>query len=704
MKQFLPLHNAAARIRLKYFANFVFLFFVHMLAWAQPATVWEKTLDQGTPTAVIQTTDGGYAVLVNSKLIKLSKEGTIEWTRTFTTNVLRTLEQTSDGGYILGGSSSDPAGGDKSENSKSLPVGSYVPHDYWVIKLSATGTRQWDRTLGGDLEDFFASVHQTKDGGYMVAGHSSSNAGGDKTEGPKGANRSEPEDYWLVKLNAAGTKLWDKSIGGGKSDYLTSMELTADGGYILGGSSNSAVGFDKSEAGNTGDFWIVKVSANGTKEWDNTLIGGTELRMVKQASDFGYLVGGWSQEPIGGDKSEGSKGRSDFWLVKLAANGSKVWDKTIGGNRDDKIKSLEITSDGGYILGGTSSSDVSGDKTEGTNQVIAFWIVKVTAAGSVQWDKTITGNRLDGYAQTSVKQTTDAGFIFAGGTYEETKVIRLSAINPSSQPQITYLAPIADAFVRDGSFASTNFGSHAALEVKNGSTTSIIRESYLKFSVSGITEIASAKLRIFGQNVETTNSVNLSAYGVANDTWTETGITWLNAPGAATALLASTAVSRIQYYDLDVTGYVKAQLAGDKITSFVLKNATAKNLKLAFNSKEATTNPPQLVITTAAALNARVSQETDYTEEKVEVVKSRIYPNPVQKQFTVEIGNQHESDITLDLISTSGMIYNINPAIKPAKNTQTEVDLSDFPSNEGIHLLRIKSANSTETIKVMVVQ
>jgi hypothetical protein len=538
----------------------------------------------------------------------------------------------------------------------------------------------------------------------MVAGWSDSKAGGDKTEVPKGASKSAPQDYWLVKLNATGTKLWDKSIGGGQSDILISMELTADGGYILGGSSNSVAGFDKSETGNPyRDFWIVKVSANGTKEWDNTLVGGTEFQMVKQAPDLGYLVGGSSLEPIGGDKSEVSKGRSDFWLVKLAANGSKVWDKTIGGNRGDHIKSLELTSDGGYILGGTSSSDPSGDKSEGTNQVTAFWIVKVTDVGSVQWDKTITGYRLNSDVQTSVKQTADAGFIFAGGSYDETKVIKLSAFNPLPQPQITYLAPIADAFVRDGSFASTNFGSNAALEVKNGTSNSIKRESYLKFSVSGISEVATAKLRVFGKNVEMFNSVNLSAYGVANDTWTETAITWLNAPGAATALLASTAVSRSQYYDLDVTGYVKAQLAGDKTASFVLKNATGKNIKLAFNSKENATNSPQLVITTAATLNARLSQETDYTEEKVEVVKSRVYPNPVQKQFTLEIGNQHESDITLDLITTSGMIYNINPAIKPAKNAQTEVDLSDLSLHEGIHLLRIKSAQSSETIKVMVV-
>jgi hypothetical protein len=706
MKQFLCLqiNKVIVCSRRNYLTSLIFSL-VHLLAWAQPATVWEKTLDQGTPTAVIQTTDGGYAVLVNSKLIKLSKEGTTEWTRPFTTNVLRTLEQTSDGGFILGGSSSDPAGGDKSENSKSSPVGSYVPYDYWVIKLSATGTRQWDRTLGGDLEDFFASVHQTKDGGYMVAGHSSSNAGGDKTEGPKGANGSEPEDYWLVKLNATGTKLWDKSLGGGKSDYLMSMELTADGGYILGGLSNSAVGFDKSEKGNTyEDFWIVKVSANGTKEWDNSLVGGTEFRMAKQASDLGYLVGGWSQEPIGGDKSEASKGRSDFWLVKLAADGSKVWDKTIGGNRDDKIKSLELTSDGGYILGGTSSSDVSGDKTEGSDQAIAFWIVKITAAGTIQWDKTILGSRLDGYAQTSLKQTTDAGFIFAGGTYEETKVIRLAALNPSQQPKITYLGPVADAFVRDGGFVSANFGDNAALEVKNGSTNGIRRETYLKFSISDITEVGTAKLRIFGKNYETTNSVNLSAYGVSDDTWTEMGITWLNAPGSATALLASTAVSTTQYYELDVTGYVKAQLVGDKMASFVLRNATAKNLKLAFNSKEAATNPPQLVITKAPALNARVSQETTYAEQKIEIVKSRIYPNPVQREFTLEIGSQHEEDITLELISTSGIIHNINPAIKPAKNTPTEVNLSDVFINEGTHLLRIKSANGAETIKVMVVK
>jgi hypothetical protein len=708
MKQILRLQipNVIARIRLNYLTSFVFLFFVHLSAWAQPATIWEKTLELGSPTAVIQTSDGGYAVLGDSKLVKLSKEGTTQWTRSFTINYLRSLEQTSDGGYILGGTSSALAGGDKSENPKGpYPSGTYIPSDYWVIKLSATGTRQWDRTLGGNLDDVFAAVHQTKDGGYIIGGHSSSKAGGDKTESPKGANQSEPEDYWLVKLSSTGTKLWDKIIGGAKSDYLTSMELTSDGGFVLGGLSNSNAGFDKSEPGSTyGDFWIVKVSANGTKEWDNTLVGGVDFITAKQTPDMGYIVGGSSYNNVFGDKTEASKGATDYWIVKLASNGSKVWDKGIGGSRGDELKSLELTSDGGYMLAGTSSSEVGGDKTASSGGIKAFWAVKTAATGLVQWDKTIEAvAQTSSYSKVDIRQTTDAGFILAGGTDVSTKVIRLGAFKPSPQPQITYLAPIADAFVRDGSFASTNFGSSAALEVKNGTPNSIKRESYLKFSVSGITEIGTAKLRVFGQNVETPNSVNLSAYGVANDTWTETGITWLNAPGAATALLASTAVSKIQYYDLDVTGYVKAQLAGDKTASFVLKNATGKNIKLAFNSKESATNPPQLVITTAAALNARVAQETDYIEEKVEVVKSRVYPNPVQKQFTLEIGNQHESDITLDLISTSRMIYNINPAIKPAKNAQTEVDLSDLSLHEGIHLLRIKSANSSETVKVMVV-
>ncbi|WP_138478189.1 CBM96 family carbohydrate-binding protein [Dyadobacter bucti] len=697
------LHHMNKKIISPYLAALLFL---SLAAQAQPATVWEKVLPYGTPTAIVQTTDGGFAVLVASRLIKLSAAGATQWERPFTTTGLRSLEQTADGGYILGGSSSAPAGGDKSENPKGTnSTGSYIPSDYWVIKLSATGSRQWDRTLGGNLDDVFASVHQTKDGGYLVAGYSSSSAGGDKTEGPKGANLSQSEDYWLVKLNATGTKLWDKSIGGGKADILTSMELTADGGFILGGLSSSNAGFDKSESGNTyGDFWIVKVSANGTNEWDNTLTGGTELRMVKQASDLGYLVGGWSDAPIGGDKTEASKGRSDFWLIKLATNGTKIWDKVIGGNRDDKLKSLELTADGGYILGGTSSSDASGDKSEGTNQEIAFWSVKVAGAGSVEWEKTIPGSQLDGYAETGIKQTTDAGFIFAGGTYEATQVIRLTPYQQSPQPQIMYLRPVADSYVRDGSFAPINFGGNVALEVKNSTTSGVNRASYLKFALNAVNQIGTAKLRVFGRNVEAGNSINLSAYSVSNDSWTETGINWLNAPASGNTLLASTAVSSLQYYELDVTNYVKAQLAGDKTASFVLRNATGKNTKLAFNSKESATNPPQLVITTAASASARTAEEKGSTADEMEINDSRIFPNPVRKQFTLETGNKHKSDITLDIVSASGIVYKLNPSEKPVGNTSTEVDLSGLSLQPGMHLLVIRSEASTEVIKVMVVR
>ncbi|MBK9046194.1 MAG: hypothetical protein IPL74_05670 [Bacteroidetes bacterium] len=191
---------------------------------------------------------------------------------------------------------------------------------------------------------------------------------------------------------------WQNTIGGSSTDYLNSIQQTTDGGYILGGRSNSDISGDKSE-NNIGSFahWIVKTDAYGNIQWQNT-IGGTDqdyITSILQTFDGGYLLGGYSNSGISGDKTEINYGNWDYWIIKTDSLGNIQWQNTIGGNGDDELYSMDITSDGGYILGGRSKSGISGDKIENSNGDYDYWIVKTDSLGNIQWQNGIGGSGID---------------------------------------------------------------------------------------------------------------------------------------------------------------------------------------------------------------------------------------------------------------------------------------------------------------------
>lgn len=308
-------------------------------------------------------------------IVKINANGIKQWDKTFGgTNIDQcyAVQQTNDGGYILGGYSVSPVSGNKTATG----IGSY---DFWVVKTDANGVKQWDKAYGGFSSDVCTALEQTNDGGYILGGTSYSIAGGDKTEAGRGAN-----DFWVVKIDANGVKQWDKTFGGNSYDYLLDLRQTSDGGYILGGHSESGIGGDKTAAarGKT-DYWIIKIDGNGIKQWDNAF-GGSNfdyLQSLQQTNDGGYILGGYSDSRIGGDKTEDIRGGLDFypdyWLVKTDGIGSKLWDKTIGGHSYEYFGALEQTTDGGYIIGGASQSGISGDKTESNRGFDDYWVIKL---------------------------------------------------------------------------------------------------------------------------------------------------------------------------------------------------------------------------------------------------------------------------------------------------------------------------------------
>jgi hypothetical protein len=412
--------------------------------------LWQKTiggnLADGTgcfncePTIAKLTTDGGFVVGGTSAsgisglktdtcrggqdywIVKLDSNRTIQWQKTFGGNSddrLRVLIPTLDGGYIVAGTSASGKTGDKTDPGYSP---SAFP-DMWILKLNATGGIQWQRTLGGYYSDVPQSIVQNADSTYVIGAWSGSDSTGNKTTPLK----SSSSDYWVVKLNSSGTILWQHDYGGQaiySTSTLTCLNKTNDGGYILGGISYSGagktgVGNDKTDTCRGGnDYWIVKIDGNGVKQWDKT-VGGSASdapASILQTSDNGYLVAGYSTSDSTGDKTEKSIGLThidDYWIIKLDNAGKIQWQNTIGGYNADYAKAAQQTADGGYIIAGFSNSPAYADKTE-SSEMTDYWLVKLNAAGKVQWDKTIKALGND-YC-TSVQETSPNNYVLAGGS------------------------------------------------------------------------------------------------------------------------------------------------------------------------------------------------------------------------------------------------------------------------------------------------
>ena len=281
---------------------------------------------------------------------------------------------TADYGFILAGSSISNKNGNKSEANKG-------DLDYWIWKMDEKGTPEWQKSFGGTGVDILYSVKNTNDGGFILAGTSSSNKSEDKKDDSKGQ-----EDFWVIKLDAKGKELWQRTIGGTSQEKLLSVAQTKDGGFVLGGSSssNKTLADSKGKLDEFGkaenskgslDYWVVKLDIDGKVEWNKT-IGGKyvdELKSIEQTEDEGYILGGYSNSPVSGDKAEANVGQGDYWVVKLDNKGEIEWDKTFGGKYVDELKSIEQTKDSGYILGGYSNSPDSGDKSHKNFGQGDFW-------------------------------------------------------------------------------------------------------------------------------------------------------------------------------------------------------------------------------------------------------------------------------------------------------------------------------------------
>jgi hypothetical protein len=329
--------------------------------------------------ALVQTTDGGYALAGQTDalgagdtdfwLVKTDSVGNALWDRTYGgtggDDAATDLVATGDGGYALVGWTNSSGAGS---------------NDFWLVKTDASGNMQWNKTYGGTGGELANALVQTGDGGYALAGATSSYGSG-------GA------DAWLVKTDAAGNVMWNKTFGGTGSDSAGSVVQTGDGGYAIAGVTNS------SGAGSN-DFWLVKTDASGNALWNKTYGGtGSEYATaLVQTGDGGYALAGVTA-------SYGA-GSADFWLVRTDASGSVQWNKTYGGASWDLAIALVETSDGGYAIAGYTGSFGAGSAD--------FWLVKTDANGTMQWNRTYGGTNSD-WASALVA-TEDGGYALGGST------------------------------------------------------------------------------------------------------------------------------------------------------------------------------------------------------------------------------------------------------------------------------------------------
>jgi hypothetical protein len=355
------------------------MLFIQLLFAQGPDTLWTRTygganLNYGF--SVQQTADGGYIIAgytdsfgaggFDVYVIKTNSYGDTLWTKTYggsEDDKGYSVQQTTDGGYIIVGNSESFGGGDA---------------NIYLIKTDANGDTMWTKTYGGSGDDRGRSVQQTTDGGYIIAGDT---------------YISGQTYVILIKTDANGSTTWIEYYGGASYDWGHSVQQTTDGGYIIAGITDSF------GAGNY-DVYLIKTDANGDTLWTKTY-GGTGYDYglsVQQTTDDGYVIAGRT-------RSFGS-GQEDVYLVKTNSNGDTLWTKTYGGEDADYGYSVQQTTDGGYVIAGyTNSSGAS---------YIDVYLIKTDANGDTLWTKTYGGSNND--IAHSVQQTIDCGYIIAGYT------------------------------------------------------------------------------------------------------------------------------------------------------------------------------------------------------------------------------------------------------------------------------------------------
>jgi len=366
---------------MKHFFTIAFIFFVLLVSPNEAQTWFKHYGGAGADAAhsIQQISGGGYVVTgytysyshgySDFAIYKLNSSGNKTWFKHYggaDFDHAYCIQQTSDGGYVVAGYTDSFTYGD---------------NDCAIYKLNSSGNKVWFKHYGGSNSDASYSIQQTSDGGYVVAGETLSYTYGDS-------------DFAIYKLDSNGNKVWFKHYGGASTDIGQSIQQTSDGGYVVAGQTLSYTYGQNDSA-------IYKLDSGGNKVWFKHYGGtGTDKGFsIQQTSDGGYVVAGFTESY--------SYGGSDFAIYKLNSSGNKIWFKHYGGSSDDTGRSIQQTSDGGYVVAGFAESYSYGGND--------FAIYKLNSNGNKVWFKHYGGSSND--FGLSIQQTSDGGYVVAGYTY-----------------------------------------------------------------------------------------------------------------------------------------------------------------------------------------------------------------------------------------------------------------------------------------------
>ena len=401
------------------------------------------------------------------------------------TDAMANMCELSDGNLLFGGISFSNISGDKSENSKGNS-------DYWIIKTDSYGKKFWDKTYGGNREDVLYEVIELSQGGFMLMGYSYSGASGDKSEVGAG--------LWLVKLDSEGNKTWDKTylsrfsnkgnihessdgnfiIAGAKAGYTQLLEIDANGNVIsdkivgkYGAPSKMIVLPDGGVMLAFDNFRLIRLDAQGNPIWNQIFEGNNNniLSDIVALPNGDFLVGGfiWGGNINVIYNVKEPAQNSDYQIMKIDSQGNKLWDNTIVGDLADGLSKLIALPDGGFMLGGYSTSGKAFDKSEDSRVGVSvrgsglerfdYWIVKVDSTGNQVWDKTIGGNDNDIFRDMLITQ--DGRLLAAGHTrslraYDKTQsqggfdfwITELAENIDHLHPQILLIDPITQQTIQ----------------------------------------------------------------------------------------------------------------------------------------------------------------------------------------------------------------------------------------------------------------
>ncbi|MBU1637121.1 T9SS type A sorting domain-containing protein [bacterium] len=341
------------------------IFFLISSAYSQPDSLWSRTyggVNIDVCTSAQQTTDGGYILAGYTQsgdtdfwIVKTDINGDSVWSRTYGGNGderCYCVQQTSDTCYVLTGFTDSYDG--------EIGYG-----DFWLVKTNRNGDVLWSQTYGEGYSDYCQTVTETFDGGFALAGYT--------------MTYDSDWEFWLVKTNSNGDCLWSHTFGSDGPDQCYSMQQTSDSGFVLAGYTGTI---------DWPDVRLIRTDASGDVLWNRTFGGGIDrCRSVKQTIDGGFILTG------------------DRWILKTDANGDSLWSYIYDGWR--YFNCVWETIDGGYVLGGTTSSSGVGGED--------FELIKTSAMGDNLWSRTFGGSESDGCSM--IQQTTDGGFILVGSTW-----------------------------------------------------------------------------------------------------------------------------------------------------------------------------------------------------------------------------------------------------------------------------------------------